>query len=70
MFEGGDLGGGGGGLHLLAEAGDFGVAILDVELLGAAEGFFFGEGLVGIGEGDFGVGAGGLGGGDLLGGVG
>ena len=64
MLEGGDLGGGGGGLHLLAEPGDFALAVLDVELLEAAEGFFFGEGFVGFGEGYFGLGAGGLGGGD------
>ena len=70
MLEGGDLGGGGGGLHLLAEAGDFALAVFDVELLRAAEGFFFGEGFGGFGEGNFGLGAGGLRGGDLLGGVG
>ncbi len=46
------------------------MAIFDFELLGAAEGFFLGERLVGFGEGDFGLGAGGLRGGDLLGGVG
>ena len=49
VLEGGDLSGGGGGLHLLAETGDFAVAILDVELLGAAEGLFFEERLVGFG---------------------
>ena len=70
MLEGGDLRGGGGGLHLLAEAGDFALAILDVEFLGAAEGFFLEERLGGFGEGYFGAGAGGLGGGDLDGGVG
>jgi len=64
VLEGGDLGGGGGGLHLLAEAGDLAVAVLDVELLEAAEGLLFGEGFVGFGEGYFGFGAGGLGGGD------
>jgi MFS family permease len=46
VLEGGDLRGGGGGLHLLAEAGDFALAVFDVELLGAAEGFFFGRALV------------------------
>ena len=70
VFERGDLGGGGGGLHLLAEAGDLALAIFDFEFLGAAEGLFLGEGLVGFGEGYFGTGAGGLGGADLDGGVG
>ena len=65
MLEGADLCGGGGGLHLLAEAGDFALAILDFELLRAAEGLLFEEGLVGFGEGYFGLGAGGLGGADF-----
>jgi hypothetical protein len=64
VLKGGDLGGGGGGLHLLAEAGNLAVAVFDFELLGAAEGFFFEEGAGGVGEGDFGFGAGGLGSGD------
>ncbi len=70
MLKGGDLGGGGGGLHLLLEAGDLAVAVFDVKLLGAPEGFFLGEGLDGFGEGDFGFGAGGLGGGDAARGFG
>ena len=70
MFERGDLGSGGGGLHLLAEAGDFALAVFDFEFLGAAEGFFFEERLGGFGEGDFGAGTGGLGGGHLDGRVG
>ena len=49
---------------MFAEAGDFAVAVLDVELLRAAESFFFEERFVGFGESDFGFGAGGLGGGD------
>jgi hypothetical protein len=70
VLEGGDLRGGGGGLHLFAEARDFAVAIFDFELQGATEGLFFGQGFGGFGECDFGVGAGGLGGGDLDGRVG
>ena len=70
VLEGGDLRGGGGGLHLLAEAGDFSLAVLDFEFLGTAEGLFLGEGLDGGVEGDLGLGAGGLGGGDLQGGIG
>jgi hypothetical protein len=46
------------------------LAVFDFELLGAAESFFFEEGAVGFGEGDFGLGPVGLGGGDAAGSVG
>jgi len=69
VFEGGDLGGGGCGLHLLAEAGDLALAVFDVGLLRAAEDFFFSERGFGGGESDFGLGAGGLRGGDAERGV-
>ena len=70
VLEGGNLGGRGGSLHLLLEAGNLAVAILDVELLGAAQRFFFGKGLVGFGEGDFGFRAGRLGSADAARGFG
>ena len=70
MFEGGDLRGGGGGLHLLAEAGDLAVAVGDVGLLRAAEDFFFLQRCFGGGESDFRFGAGGLGGENAAGGFG
>jgi hypothetical protein len=70
VLEGGDLRGGGGGLHLLAEAGDFAVAVFDFEFLRAAESFFFGERLGGVGESDLCLGARGLRGGDAEGSVG
>ncbi len=46
------------------------MAVFDFEFLRAAEGFLFGEGFGGFGEGDFSLGAGGLGGGDAEGSVG
>ena len=64
VLEGGDLRGAGGGLHLLLQAGYFAVALLDVELLRAAQGLFFGEGFVGFGERDLGFGTRGLRGSD------
>jgi len=61
VLECGDLRGAGGGLHLLAEAGNFALAVFDVGLLRAAEDFFFLERGFSRGEGDFGLGASGLG---------
>ena len=64
VLQRGDLRGGGGSLHLLAQASEFVAVLSGVCLLRVAQHQFFGERVFGRGESDFGLGAGGLRSGD------
>lgn len=62
VLEGNDLRGACSRLHLLAQASDFPLTVLDVGLLRAAEDFFLLQRGLSCSEGDLSLGAGGLGG--------